>query len=34
MLLKYNSKTPTNKEIDKVSKPGLRKYANKETIFK
>ena len=31
IALKYNSKTPIKKLI-RVSKPGLRKYANKETM--
>jgi small subunit ribosomal protein S8 len=32
IALKYNSKTPAIKKLIRVSKPGLRKYANKETI--
>tara|TARA_B100000161_G_scaffold262486_1_gene232351 strand:+ start:142 stop:537 length:396 start_codon:yes stop_codon:yes gene_type:complete len=32
IALKYNSKTPAIKKLIRVSKPGLRKYANKETM--
>lgn len=32
IALKYTSKTPAIKKLIRVSKPGLRKYANKETI--
>ena len=32
IALKYNSKTPAIKKLIRVSKPGLRKYTNKETI--
>ena len=32
IALKYNSKNPAIKKLIRVSKPGLRKYANKETI--
>ena len=32
IALKYNSKTPAIKKLIRVSNPGLRKYANKETI--
>lgn len=32
IALKYNSKTPAIKKLVRVSKPGLRKYANKETM--
>ena len=32
IALKYNSKTPAIKKLIRVSKPGLRKYANQETI--
>ena len=32
IALKYNSKTPAIKKLIRVSKPGLRKYINKETM--
>ena len=32
IALKYNSKTPAIKKLIRVSKPGLRKYTNTETI--
>ena len=32
IALKYNSKTPAIKKLIRVSKPGLRKYANQETM--
>ena len=32
IALKYNSKNPAIKKLIRVSKPGLRKYANKETM--
>ena len=32
IALKYNSKTPAIKKLIRVSKPGLRKYTNKEKI--
>ena len=32
IALKYNSKIPAIKKLISVSKPGLRKYTNKETI--
>ena len=32
IALKYNSKTPAIKKLIRVSKPGLRKYANNETM--
>ena len=32
IALKYNSKNPAIKKLIRVSKPGLRKYTNKETI--
>jgi small subunit ribosomal protein S8 len=32
IALKYNYKTPAIKKLIRVSKPGLRKYANQETI--
>jgi len=32
IALKYNSKTPAIKKLIRVSKPGLRKYVNKETM--
>ena len=32
IALKYNSKTPAIKKLIRVSKPGLRKYANKGTM--
>ena len=32
IALKYNSKTPAIKKLIRVSTPGLRKYANKETM--
>ena len=32
IALKYNSKSPAIKKLIRVSKPGLRKYTNKETI--
>ena len=32
IALKYNSKTPAIKKLIRVSKPGLRKYANKKSM--
>ena len=32
IALKYNSKTPAIKKLIRVSKPGLRKYVNQETM--
>ena len=32
IALKYNSKVPAIKKLIRVSKPGLRKYANQETM--
>ena len=32
IALKYNSKNPAIKKLIRVSKPGLRKYTNTETI--
>ena len=32
IALKYNGSTPAFKKIERISKPGLRKYANKETM--
>ena len=32
IALKYNSKNPAIKKLIRVSKPGLRKYTNKEKI--
>lgn len=32
IALKYNGLVPAFKTIDRISKPGLRKYANKETM--
>ena len=30
--MKYNGSTPAFKSLDRISKPGLRKYANQETM--
>ncbi|MGC6428334.1 MAG: 30S ribosomal protein S8 [Flavobacteriales bacterium] len=32
IALKYNGLVPAIKTIERISKPGLRKYANKETM--
>ena len=32
IALKYNGLAPAFKTIDRISKPGLRKYANKQTM--
>lgn len=32
IALKYNGLTPAFKTIERISKPGLRKYVNKETM--
>ena len=32
IALKYNGSTPAFKKIERISKPGLRKYANQETM--
>ena len=32
IALKYNGTTPAFKSLDRISKPGLRKYANQETM--
>ena len=32
IALKYNGSNPAFKKIERISKPGLRKYANKETM--
>lgn len=32
IALKYNGSSPAFKSIERISKPGLRKYANKTTI--
>ena len=32
IALKYNGSKPAFKKIERISKPGLRKYANKETM--
>lgn len=32
IALKYNGLVPAIKAIERISKPGLRKYANKETM--
>ena len=32
IALKYNGSTPAFEKIERISKPGLRKYANKQTM--
>ena len=32
IALKYNGSTPAFKSLERISKPGLRKYANQETM--
>ena len=32
IALKYNGTTPAFKSLERISKPGLRKYANQETM--